>query len=85
MITVSHSVMIITLDSGFYNFYKVKVYDSVYTTINKETKAAISNLYGPIVSPRLVNISKQKGGADCGLFVIAIATTLVPAEIKYST
>ena len=68
---------------------QVKVYDSVYTTINKETKAAISNLYGPIVSPRLVNISKQKGGADCGLFVIAIATTLVlrldPAEIKYST
>jgi len=38
---------------------QVKVYDSVYTTINKETKAAISNLYGPTVSPCLVNISKS--------------------------
>jgi len=66
---------------------QVKVYDTVYTTINKETKAVISYLYGPTASPRLVNISKQKGGADCGLFAIAIATTLAlrldPAEITF--
>ena len=54
------------------------MYDSVYTSITKDTKAVISNLYGPTVSPRLINISKQKGGADCGLFAIAIATTLAP-------
>jgi len=63
------------------------VYNSVYTTINKETKAVISNLYGSTVSPFLVNISKQKGGADCGLFAIAIATTLAlgldPAAITF--
>ena len=42
---------------------QVKVYDSVYTCITKDIKAVISNLYS---SPRLINISKQKGGADCG-------------------
>ena len=36
----------------------------------------ISNLYRPLVSFCLINISKQKGGADCGLFAIAITTTL---------
>ena len=66
---------------------QVKLYDSVFTTIDKETKAVISNLYGPEILPRLVSICKQKGGTDCGLFAIAIATTLAlgldPAEITY--
>ena len=66
---------------------QVKLYDSVFTTIDKETKAVISNLYGPEMLPRLVSICKQKGGTDCGLFAIAIATTLAlgldPAEITY--
>ena len=66
---------------------QVKLYDSVFTTIDKETKAVISNLYGPEILPRLVSICKQKGGTDCGLFAITIATTLAlgldPAEITY--
>jgi len=62
----------------------IKVYDSIYTTINKETEA----IYGPTVSLHLVrNINKQKGGVDCDLFAIVIATTLAlrldPAEIIY--
>ena len=52
-----------------------------------ETKAVISNLYGPEVLPRLVSINKQKGSTDCGLFAVAIATTLAlgldPAGITY--
>ena len=47
---------------------QVKFYDSLFTTIDKETKGVISNLYGPVVLPCLVIISKQKGGTDCGLF-----------------
>ena len=47
---------------------QVKFYDSLFTTIDKETKGVISNLYGPVVLPCLVSISKQKGGTDCGLF-----------------
>ena len=66
---------------------QVKVYDLVFTTIDKETKSVISNLYGPEVLPRLVSISKQKGSTDCGLFAVAITTTLTlgldPAEITY--
>ena len=45
---------------------QVRVHDSVYTSIEKDTKAVISDLYGPTVSPCLINIGKQKGGADCG-------------------
>ena len=41
-----------------------------------ETKAVFSNLYGPEVLPRLVSVNKQKGSTDCGLFAVAIATTL---------
>ena len=63
------------------------MYDSVFTTIAKETKAVISNLYGPEVLPSLVSISKQKGNTDCGLFAVAITTTLAlgldPAGITY--
>ena len=66
---------------------QVKVYDSVFTTIDKETKAVISNLYGPKVLPRLGSINKQKGSTDCGLFAVAITTTLAlgldPAGITY--
>jgi len=49
---------------------QIKVYDSIYTTINKETEVVIYNLFGPTVSLCLVcNINKQKGGADCGLLL----------------
>ena len=41
-----------------------------------ETKAVISNLYGPEILPHLVSISKQKGSTDCGLFAVAITTIL---------
>jgi len=61
------------------------VHNSAYTTIDKETKAVISYLYGPTVSLHLVSINKQEGDADCGSFAIANATTLAlrldPAEI----
>ena len=55
---------------------QVKVYDSVFTAIDKETKAVISNFYGPEVLPHLVSVNEQKGSTDCDLFAVAIATTL---------
>ena len=65
---------------------QAKVYDSSFTTIDNETKAIIFNLYGPEVLPCLVS-SKQKGSTDCGLFAVAITTTLAlgfdPAGITY--
>ena len=63
------------------------MYDSIFTTIDKETIAVISNLYGPDVIPYLISISKQKASTDCGLFAVAITTTLAlgfdPAGITY--
>ena len=66
---------------------KVYVYDSVYNTVNKETRDIIKNLFGSSKSVRSIPISKQMGGQDCGIFAIAIATTLAfgkdPAPMKF--
>ena len=60
---------------------------SIQLSVKKLTKAVFSNLYGPTVSLCLVNINKQKGGADWGLFAIANATTIAlrldPVEITF--
>ena len=66
---------------------QVKLYDTVFSTIDKETIAVISNLYGPYVLPCLISISIQKASTDCGLFAVVITTTLAlrfdPAGITY--
>ena len=58
----------------------VNVYDSVYSNVNKETKAIICNLFGTQSSVRSVPIPRQMGGQDCGLYAIAIATALAFGE-----
>lgn len=56
----------------------VQVYDSIYTTVDEDTKEVIFNLFE---SSRkeivLVSTPKQNGGQDCGVFAIAIATALL--------
>ena len=64
----------------------VNVYDSIYSTLNKETRTIIRNLFGP-KSVRSIPIPKQMGGQDCGVYSIAIATALAfnqdPATVKF--
>ena len=54
----------------------VKVYDSVYDTMDKETANVILNLSGGTCSFETVTIRKQSGSRDCGLFAIGISTAL---------
>ena len=64
----------------------VKIYDSLYTTMDEATRKVVSNSFGSLI-PELVNIPKQSGGTDCGLYAIANATALCfqqdPSKIQF--
>ena len=56
------------------------VMDSVYHTIDEDTKQIICNLfqYGPKQPTiKLIRTQKQEGSSDCGVFAVAIATAIV--------
>lgn len=58
---------------------EVKVYDSIFQYCDKETEQAINNLFHIGTSKLTIKVAhcqKQKGGADCGLFVIASTTAI---------
>jgi len=62
---------------------EVKVYDSLYTSVNDDTQtviAALINSKSPHIKIKLMNIAKQLGGTDCGLYAIAIITCLAYGE-----
>lgn len=67
----------------------VKVYDSIYTSVDKGTIELIINLFKLSDEPKfdVVKMQKQVGSKDCGLFSIAVATALLfevnVAEIKF--
>ena len=48
----------------------------MYTKIDKNTGAIMSNLFGQSTTARLVGSSKQTGGTDCSLFAIENAAAL---------
>ena len=54
----------------------VQVYDSIYSTVDDETRSSIKNLFIPLSSIQLIEVQKQVGGKDCGLFSCAISTAL---------
>ena len=58
---------------------EVNVYDSLYDNQDADTLSAISQsleVFRPPVIVNLMNIGKQKGGNDCGLFAVAVLTSL---------
>ena len=78
----------ITASNAFAKKGEILVYDSMYTKIDKNTSAIMSNLFGQSTTARLVGSSKQTGGTDCGLFAIANAAALAfkinPSEIMFN-
>lgn len=57
---------------------EVYVFDSVYGTVDDDTRSIILNLFGPErANITMVKMQQQKGPDDCGLFTIAVATALV--------
>ena len=54
------------------------MYDSVYFHVDQEVKDLISNLFDREIEITMSKeMPKQKGGADCGVYAIAVATTLL--------
>ena len=53
----------------------VCVYGLVYSNIDNATTEVISNLFGT-TSTKMIAVQRQRGGVDCGLFAIAMATAI---------
>ena len=68
----SHWIVVSTIGS---KLLKVYVYDSVYSSIDQHTKKLIMQLLGD-VDVELQSCPKQRGSDDCGLYAIAICTSL---------
>ena len=51
------------------------MYDSIYSNIDNATTEVISNLFGT-TSTKMIAVQRQRGGVDCGLFAIAMATAI---------
>ena len=58
---------------------EVLIYDSIYSILDGETKKVVENLFEVSDTSRIrfVQIQKQVGGKDCGLFAIAIVVSLL--------
>ena len=52
---------------------EVLVFDTLYSNVDKLTNELIMKMFG-VQKLRMEKAPKQKGGKDCGLFAIAIAT-----------
>ena len=53
----------------------MNVYDSVYTIVDETTKEVINWLFHTR-NTKMQPLQKQIGGADCGLFAIAVITSI---------
>ena len=66
---------------------QVKVYDSLYESIDDGTHKVISNIFGSLATPHSIETPKQSGVDDCGLYAIANATSIChnqnPAVITF--
>ena len=77
---IGHWIILSTMDCAK---DEVKVYDSLYTSVNDDTQtviAALINSKSPHIKIKLMNVAKQSGGTDCGLYAIAIMTCLAYGE-----
>lgn len=57
----------------------VKVYDSIFHSVDTETRKVIINLFQTSdvkIDIKVMGSQKQKGGNDCGLFAIDHATSI---------
>ena len=55
---------------------KVMIYDCLYDNIDAGTHSIISDLFGSAFIPEIVEVHKQQGVRDCGLFAVAFATAI---------
>ena len=70
---------------------EVVIYDSLQMNLNSYTQTIISKYLGtksPLFVFKLANVAAQKGSTECGLYAIAMMTTLAfndnPTDVVYS-
>ena len=67
----------------------IRIYDSIFKTVDKETKCTLMNLFKKVGKFKFtsVNMQVQEDNVDCGLFAIAVATDLAygndPANVIF--
>ena len=69
-----HWMVTLTMHSG--PTAKVQIYDSLFDTIDSQTKTVISNLFGSAANPKIIVVPRQAGIKDCGVFALANLITL---------
>ena len=58
--------------------YEIRLYDTVYSDIDQSTKALLIKMFDKEVYITVDGeLQKQKGDTDCGVFCIAVATSLL--------
>lgn len=71
---------------------EIAVMDSLFKSIDQETKLTISNLFQPTGSSdqlkiKSIKTQRQKGNKDCGLFALAMATAIAfgkdPSKVTF--
>jgi hypothetical protein len=64
----------------------VNIYDSVYTSVDDATEALVPYLFHT-EAINVKHLQRQVGGADCGLFAIAVITAIAhgldPSKLKF--
>ena len=59
---------------------EVKIYNSVYKSLDTETLEVVKRLFGsenkPLTVSMVTGAPRQQGSTDCGVFAIAVATCL---------
>jgi len=57
---------------------EIKYYDTIYNDIDQRTQDLLNKMFGEDVTVTVdTQVQKQKGDKDCGVFCIAIATSLL--------
>ena len=67
----------------------VNIYDTLFARLDAETQTAIKRLFGlkSVEGLSMVDMQCQKGTKDCGLFAVAVLTSLLfgedPGKVVY--
>lgn len=68
----------------------VHVYDSAFSTLDKNTEQVVLNLFrrgNTEIIVEMIKVQQQTGGRDCGLFAIAVGTALAngldPSQLEF--
>ena len=78
--TVGHWIVLSTIGCAD---HELKVYDSLYNTVNEDTQtviAALLNSEHSHINIYMMNMAKQHGSTECGLYAIATLVCLAFGE-----